>query len=92
MLEYASEGQLYHKLKSTVDRKFPEELAASFIYQVSLGLKEIHRNKILHRDIKPENILIGSDNKMKIADFGWSHFEEGDKRTTFCGTLDYLAP
>lgn len=29
---------------------------------------------------------------MKIADFGWSHFVDPEKRTTYCGTLDYLAP
>jgi serine/threonine protein kinase len=30
---------------------------------------------------------------MKIADFGWSHFLDAEqKRSTYCGTLDYLAP
>lgn len=29
---------------------------------------------------------------MKIADFGWSHFQSFEERYTFCGTLDYLAP
>lgn len=30
---------------------------------------------------------------MKLADFGWSNFLRPDTtRTTFCGTLDYLAP
>ena len=30
-----------------------------------------------------------------MADFGWSNFlkpNNNDQRTTFCGTLDYLAP
>jgi serine/threonine protein kinase len=29
---------------------------------------------------------------MKIGDFGWSHFVDPEKRSTYCGTLDYLAP
>jgi len=30
---------------------------------------------------------------MKLADFGWSNFTQGQiKRDTYCGTLDYLAP
>lgn len=30
---------------------------------------------------------------VKLCDFGWSNFQKGQlKRTTFCGTLDYLAP
>ncbi len=28
---------------------------------------------------------------MKLADFGWSNFNKG-ARKTYCGTLDYLAP
>ena len=28
---------------------------------------------IIHRDIKPENVLF-CENKLKIADFGWSNF------------------
>ena len=29
---------------------------------------------------------------LKIADFGWSIYAPEDKRTTFCGTVDYVAP
>lgn len=29
---------------------------------------------------------------MKLADFGWSIYAPEDKRTTFCGTVDYVAP
>lgn len=29
--------------------------------------------------------------QIKLADFGWS-VSEGIKRTTFCGTLDYVPP
>jgi serine/threonine protein kinase len=48
---------------------------------------------IIHRDIKPENILISKDDELKLADFGWSNFNHGqNKRETYCGTLDYLAP
>lgn len=47
---------------------------------------------MIHRDIKPENILLGVHDTLKIADFGWSVHAPSLKRTTFCGTLDYLAP
>lgn len=29
---------------------------------------------------------------IKIADFGWSVHAPSDRRTTYCGTLDYLPP
>ncbi len=48
---------------------------------------------IIHRDIKPENILLDSNNSVKLGDFGWSNFFNGDRRRlTYCGTPEYLAP
>lgn len=29
---------------------------------------------------------------IKLADFGWAVYAPRTKRTTFCGTLDYLSP
>lgn len=29
---------------------------------------------------------------MKLADFGWAAYLGQDKRRTYCGTVDYLAP
>jgi serine/threonine protein kinase len=51
-----------------------------------------HSKHVIHRDIKPENILVGLDGELKIADFGWSVHTPSTKRTTLCGTLDYLPP
>jgi aurora kinase A len=36
--------------------------------------------------------LLGHNNQLKIADFGWSVHEPTSSRTTLCGTLDYLSP
>jgi len=48
---------------------------------------------IIHRDIKPENILLDSNGVAKLADFGWSnYFDDDDRRLTYCGTPEYLAP
>jgi serine/threonine protein kinase len=48
---------------------------------------------IIHRDIKPENILLDSNGVVKLADFGWSnHYEDENRRLTYCGTPEYLAP
>lgn len=52
----------------------------------------LHAKNVIHRDIKPENILLGHDDQVKIADFGWSVHEPNSQRTTLCGTMDYLSP
>lgn len=48
---------------------------------------------IIHRDIKPENILLDEQGAVKLADFGWSNFfSDEQRRQTYCGTPEYLAP
>ncbi len=42
--------------------------------QICDGLQAIHSKGIVHRDLKPSNILITSEKKVKIIDFGVSKF------------------
>ncbi|KAJ6480287.1 kinase-like domain-containing protein [Mycena sanguinolenta] len=42
----------------------------SFIYQTLCGLKYIHSANVLHRDLKPGNLVVNTDSKLKICDFG----------------------
>jgi len=42
------------------------------MYQIICALNFIHSNYIIHRDIKPLNILIDSDGKVRVTDFGLS--------------------
>ena len=54
----------------------------------------MQERNVIHRDIKPENILIMDLDKMhvKLCDFGWSTHTIDERRMTFCGTVDYVAP
>merc|ERR1719421_1084045 len=72
----------------------PEPEAADFVRQTAEGLLYLHGLGIIHRDLKPENLLLkGSENEIKIADFGWcALIKANESRKTFCGTLDYIAP
>ncbi|CAG8665304.1 8235_t:CDS:2, partial [Gigaspora margarita] len=49
---------------------------------------------ILHRDIKPDNVFLGSDNKLKLGDFGLSRKLNLDREfaQTYVGTPYYMSP
>ncbi|KAI7871220.1 kinase-like domain-containing protein [Spinellus fusiger] len=92
ILELAAKGELYKELQRQV--RFPEELASRYVAQMANALLYLHSKRIIHRDIKPENLLLGTKGELKIGDFGWSVRTElaESRRSTLCGTLDYLPP
>ena len=59
-------------LKDYIDRKgkLSVKEATSIAIQVSLGLEAAHNRNIVHRDVKPQNIIISTDGKVKLSDFG----------------------
>lgn len=42
--------------------------------------------------MQPENLLLDCYNNIKICDLGWAAEDVNQKRTTFCGTYEYMAP
>lgn len=90
ILEYAAQGELYKYLQK--ESRFDEPRSAAYIASLAHALDYCHRKHVIHRDIKPENLLLGLKGEIKIADFGWSVHTPSDRRTTMCGTLDYLPP
>ena len=68
-----------------------------FLYQLMRGLKYIHTAKIYHRDLKPKNVLVNSDCKLKICDFGLARpmFDDAPQTvfwTDYVATRWYRAP
>ena len=90
ILEFAPGGEVYKVL--TTKGHFSEQTTARYICDLSYALAYCHSKHVIHRDIKPENLLIGQKGDIKIADFGWSVHAPSSRRTTLCGTLDYLPP
>ena len=52
------------------EEKLPLKTIKEYFYQIIKGLNYLHKKKIIHRDLKPQNLLINSENKIKICDFG----------------------
>ncbi|KAG1695089.1 hypothetical protein DVH05_020731 [Phytophthora capsici] len=90
IIEYAPQGELYKKLMRA--GRFSEKQSALYIKEMARALIYMHSKHVIHRDIKPENLLVGFHGELKIADFGWSVHAPSSRRTTLCGTLDYLPP
>lgn len=90
ILEYCKNGNLYKKLKEEAFNVKAE--ASRYIREIAEGLIYIHNLNVIHRDLKPENVLLGKNNEVKLADFGWCVHTPQSRRQTFCGTLDYLSP
>lgn len=59
-------------LKTYIEKKgqlsFKE--AVSIAIQVGRGIEAAHNKHIIHRDIKPQNIIISTEGKVKVTDFG----------------------
>jgi serine/threonine-protein kinase len=63
--------------------------------QICEGLGKAHQAGVIHRDIKPSNIVIGSDGRPRILDFGLAAIK-GDTHITktgsTLGTVGYMSP
>ncbi|MCG6932385.1 MAG: protein kinase [Gallionella sp.] len=58
------------------------------------GLGYVHSEGVVHRDMKPSNILINSDGRIKICDFGIAHTESSEltQLGDVLGSLHYMSP
>lgn len=79
--------------------RFTPEEALALVPRVCAALQYAHEQGVLHRDIKPENILLDSDGRVKIADFGIAKLIGSDptditltRSGARLGTPHYMAP
>jgi serine/threonine protein kinase len=75
-------------------KKFPYDQVSEIVAEVAEALDYAHRKGIIHRDVKPANIIITTDGKVKITDFGIAKIASSNLTTTgqFLGTPNYMSP
>ncbi|MEZ5076501.1 MAG: protein kinase [Solirubrobacterales bacterium] len=93
VFEYV-EGETLKALISRVGALDPQE-ALAYAIEIARGLTVAHARNMVHRDIKPQNVMIDSEGRAKLTDFGISRQLEQDGMTAtgrVLGTTDYVAP
>ncbi|CAI5456004.1 unnamed protein product [Caenorhabditis angaria] len=89
--ELAENGEVYDDVANRV--RYTERESRYKFWQIISAVEYLHNRGIVHRDLKAENVLLDKDDRIKIADFGFSGFYEYDKpQTSFCGSPPYAAP
>jgi serine/threonine-protein kinase len=74
------------------ERKLGIGEAAAIARELCDGLAAAHAAEVIHRDIKPDNVLLASDGRVVLADFGVAAIGEGEHTRELTGTPEYMAP
>ena len=80
------------------DAPLPPDRAAGYVRTIATAVDYAHRQGVLHRDLKPSNVLIDSDDRPRITDFGLARridAQPGGSLTqtgAIVGTPSYMPP
>ncbi|MCP4495775.1 MAG: protein kinase [Phycisphaeraceae bacterium] len=74
--------------------------ALHFLVEACDAIAQAHARGIVHRDIKPSNLLVGSDRRVRVIDFGIAHLQNDLHESIMHRTLEgallgtpaYMAP
>lgn len=92
VFEYVEKNLL--ELLQEHHRGLDSNLIKKIIYQLCKSINYLHDQNIIHRDIKPENLLIDSNHKLKLCDFGFARSIKNNKDnlTDYVATRWYRSP
>jgi hypothetical protein len=94
VLDYSPFGSLVDLLNDS--KSFPElsiRLQVGWVIDLINAVYFIHQKKVKHRDIKADNLLVFSELKVKLCDFGLSkQHSQSRVSSVFGGTQGFMAP
>ncbi|MFL5891804.1 MAG: Stk1 family PASTA domain-containing Ser/Thr kinase [Solirubrobacterales bacterium] len=81
-------------LKDLIARGLSVGEAVEIVRQVLAGVKYAHERGIIHRDLKPQNVLVDSEGRARVTDFGIARAGASEITQTgsVLGTAQYLSP
>ncbi|MBR4288945.1 MAG: protein kinase, partial [Clostridia bacterium] len=70
------------------------DTALDFTIQILTALQHAHEKGVVHRDIKPQNIMVQSNGKLKVTDFGIAEIRDSKPQNSgvAMGTVYYISP
>src|SRR5262245_549388 len=93
VMEYVPSRSLYQVIRQ--DGPLPPRRVAEIGLLILAALKAAHAARVWHRDVKPGNVLLATDGRVVLTDFGLATFE-GDGGVTrsglILGSAQYIAP
>jgi len=91
-MEYLEGQTLEELIKKKV--RFNYRIIAQIISQICAAMEYAHEYGIVHRDIKPANIMVLSDYRIKVMDFGIARVDSNSMTKTgiAMGTPNYISP
>ncbi|OWA54689.1 Serine/threonine-protein kinase PAK 7 [Hypsibius exemplaris] len=91
VMEYLEGGALTDIVTSS---RLEEDQIATVAVQCLSALAYLHSQGVVHRDIKSDSILLHSDGRVKLSDFGFCAQvnNETPKRKSLVGTPYWMAP
>lgn len=100
-MEYVR-GQNLREWMAMPANSTPWQGRLDLVLQAGRGLLAAHREGIVHRDFKPENVMVGTDGRVQVLDFGLAEpsnpddsevpSEQAHANTIGGGTPAYMAP
>ncbi len=82
-------------LKTYIEKKerIGYKEAISIAIQTANGIRAAHNKNIIHRDIKPQNIIISTEGKVKVTDFGIARATTSNTiNSDVMGSVHYTSP
>ena len=93
VMDYYPEGSL--RQRHPRGTRLSLDLVVEYVTQVAQALDYAHDKRVIHRDVKPENMLVDSQGKVVLTDFGIAaiaHSTTSISQQVLAGTPYYMAP
>ncbi len=93
VMSYAPNGSL--RRQHPHGERLPLDTVLNYVQQLADALEYIHNQGLVHQDIKPENMLLVTNNKVWLSDFGITIVvpkADFQRTQSITGTLSYMSP